>query len=78
MSMDMQENTETIQDIWDNVKFVNGHSKICGRQPLKNFKSYDLVKQIISLQIFNGCFPQILFGPFLNTLPHITMYGNAK
>ena len=52
MSMDMQENTETIQDIWDNVKFVNGHSKICGRQPLKNFKSYDLVKQIISLQIF--------------------------
>ena len=26
--------------------------------------------QTISLQIFKGCFPQILLGPFLNNLPH--------
>ena len=36
---------------WDKV-FKNGLAKICGRQPLKNFKAYDLIKQIISLQIF--------------------------
>ena len=29
--------------IWDKV-FKNGPSKICGRQPLKNFKRYDLPK----------------------------------
>ena len=33
--------------------FKNGPSKICGRQPLKVFKGY---------------LPQILLGPFLNTL----------
>ena len=31
-------------------------------------KGYGLLKQIISLQIFNGCPPQILLGSFLNTL----------
>ena len=30
----------------------NGPSKIFGRQPLKNLKLYDLLKQTISLQIF--------------------------
>ena len=40
--------------IWDKV-FKNGPSKICGRQPLSFFK---------------GCLPQILLGPFLNTLSH--------
>ena len=34
---------------------MNEPSKICGRQPLK-------------IIIFKGCLPQILFGPFLNTL----------
>ena len=42
--------------IWDKV-FKNGPSKMCGRQPLKNLKSYG--------------FPQILLGPFLNTLSHM-------
>ena len=37
--------------------FKNGPSKICG--------------QTISLQIFKGCIPQILLGPFLNTLAHL-------
>ena len=32
--------------------FKNGPSKICGRQPLKNLKSYVLPKQTISLQFF--------------------------
>ena len=32
--------------------FKNGPSKICRRQPLKNFKEYGVPKQIISLQIF--------------------------
>ena len=40
---------------WDKV-FKNGPSKICGRQPLKKLK---------------GCLPQILLGPFLNTLSQI-------
>ena len=37
--------------IWDKV-FKNGPSRICGRQPLKNFKRYGLRKETISLQIF--------------------------
>ena len=45
--------------------FKNGPSKICGRQPLKNLKRYDLPKQTMSLQSFKGCLPQILLGPFL-------------
>ena len=46
--------------------FNNGPSKICGRQPLKNLESYGLLKQTIFLEIFIGCFPQIVIGPFLN------------
>ena len=38
--------------------FKNGASKVCGRQTM-------------SLQTFKDCFPQILLGPFLNTLTHI-------
>ena len=29
----------------------------------------------ISLQIFQGCLPEILLGPFLNTLSHIFASG---
>ena len=36
---------------WDKV-FKNGPSKICGRQPLKNLKGSDLLKQTLSLQVF--------------------------
>ena len=42
--------------------FKRGLSKFCGRQPLKNFKGYGLLKQTIL---------QYLTDPFLNTLSHI-------
>ena len=47
---------------WDKV-FKNGPSKICGRQPLKN-----------PFKFFKGCLPQILLGPFLNTLSQISLF----
>ena len=31
-----------MKDIWDKV-FKNGPNKICGRQPLQNFKQYGLL-----------------------------------
>ena len=34
---------------------------------------YGLLRKTISLQFFKGCLPQILFGPFLNTLTHISL-----
>ena len=40
----------------DQVKFV-------GRQPLKHLKRH--------FKFFKGCLPQILLGPFLNTVPQI-------
>ena len=39
------------QPIWDKV-FKNGPSKICGRQPLKNWRGMVCFKQTIPLQIF--------------------------
>ena len=36
---------------WDKV-FKNGPSEICGRQPLKNLKGYDLLRQTVPPQIF--------------------------
>ena len=42
--------------------FMNGPTKVCGRQPLKHLKGYGLLKQKI---------PKILFGSFLNILSHI-------
>ena len=59
--------------IWDKV-FKNGLGKICGRQPLKNLKEYDLLKQTIQpFKFFKGCLPQTLLDPFLNTLSHILL-----
>ena len=46
--------------------FKNGLSKICGR-----FKKFGIIWsgwQTISLQIFKGCLPQNLPGPFLNNV----------
>ena len=63
-----------IMIIWIKV-FKNGPSKICRRQHLKNMKWYGLLRQAISLQIFKGCLPKILIGPFLNNLTHM-MYGS--
>ena len=44
--------------------FENGLSKICGRQPLKKLKG-----DLHPFKNFKGCFPQVLLGLFLNTLP---------
>ena len=54
-------------DIWDKVLKYRP-SKICGRQPLKNLKGYGLLKRTNHFKFFKGCLPQILLGPFLNTL----------
>ena len=54
---------------WDKV-LKNGPSKICGRQPLKNFKGYGLPYPY-GLPQRIGCLPQILLGPFLNTLSQL-------
>ena len=53
-------NSDRANSKWIKV-FKNGPSKICGRQPLKNMKSYHY-------KFFKGCLPQILLGPFLNAL----------
>ena len=41
--------------------FKNGTSKICGRKPLENL----------------GCLPQVLLGPFLNTLSQIIGFSGS-
>ena len=61
--------------IWVKV-FKNGQSENCGRQPLKNFKGYDPLRQTIIIQIFKGCLPQILLGPFLNTLTYLMLISH--
>ena len=52
--------------IWGKI-FKNGPSKIYGRQRFKKLKLYGLLKPY-PIKIFKGCLPQVLFGPFLNTL----------
>ena len=52
----------SIYHIWD-IVLRNGLGKSCGRQPLKNMERYGL--------LFKSCLPQILLGPFLNTLSYI-------
>ena len=49
-----------------------GSSKICGRQLLKNCfnRSYHF-------NFFKGCLPQILLGPFINTLSHLFIWAFA-
>ena len=54
-------------DKWDKV-FKNGPSKIYGRQPLKDF--------LKAVRFFKGCLPQILPGPFLNTLSQMSLHIN--
>ena len=49
-------------DMWVKV-FKKGQIKICGRQPLKYLEGFK----------FQGCLPQILLGPFLNNLSHVTL-----
>ena len=40
-------------------------------QSIQEWTKQNLLKQTISLQIFKRCLPQILLGPFLNTLSHL-------
>ena len=54
-------------DRWDKL-FKNGPSKICGRQSLKKLKGYFCLSKPYPSKFFTGCLPQILLGPFLNTL----------
>ena len=58
--------------------FRNRPSKICGRQHLKNLKGYGRFKQTIYItsDFFNGCLPQILLCPFLNSLSHTASLCN--
>ena len=72
-------NTSTCTQMLDNssvtIKWVkifkNGPSKLWGRQPLKNLKWYMVCSRPYYLKFFKGCLPQILFGPFFNTLTQI-------
>ena len=59
--------------IWGKV-IKNGPSIICGREPLKNLKVYDVFKadHAYPFNFFKDCLLQILFGPFLNTLFHLS------
>ena len=63
-------------DRWDKV-FKSEPSKFCGRQPLKNFKIYDLLKQTISLEISQRLSSRNLLSPLLNTLPQIILWNEA-
>ena len=47
--------------------FKNGTSKICGRQP-KKLRWMVLLSRPYHLIFLKGSLPQILLGPFLNTL----------
>ena len=68
-----------LRAVWDNV-FKNRSSKICGNQPLKNLKQTYLSRPH-HFKIFKDSLPQILRGPFLNTLslwrlvPHMNTWS---
>ena len=51
--------------------FKNGSIKVCGRQPLKILKHMVCLSRPYRFKVFKNCLPQILLGPFLNTLSHI-------
>ena len=53
-----------LKDTWAKV-FKNGLSKVCGSRPY-HFK------------FFKGCLPQILLGPFLNTLTYMNLLPKCK
>ena len=56
---------KSLEDFKWNKVFKNGPSKICGGQSLKAY-------------IFKGCLPQILLGPFLNTLPNHSLADHLE
>ena len=53
-------------------------SKVYGKQPLRNWKEYDRLSRPYPLKYFKGCLPQILLGPFVNTLSHISHEVNDE
>ena len=57
----------------------NGPSKICGRQPLKNLKGFGLLQvDHTPLNFVKGCLPQMLLGPYLNTLSHMILTDSKQ
>ena len=52
--------------------FENGPSKICEKQSLK------IWRDMVGFRQSKGCPPQILLGPFLNTLCHIYSWHVKK
>ena len=71
LKLALNQNRSSNTILWDKV-FKNGPSKVCGRQPSKKVKWYGLfLTHRINSNNFEGCLPQILLGPFLNTLSHI-------
>ena len=53
---------------------MDGLSKIYGRQTLKYLKGYNLLKgDHDSSNFLKAVFSQILIGPFLNSLPHMSL-----
>ena len=71
----LQNESERIN--WDKV-FKNGPSKICGRQPLKFEVVWSGLGRPYHVKFFKGRLPQILLGPFLNTLSHISFLENVN
>ena len=61
----------TYRIIWVKV-FESRSSKICKRQPLINLADH------YHFKFFKGCLPQILLGPFLNTLTYINHLYKAN
>ena len=58
--------------------FKSGLSKSCGRHPLKIWRDVFCLSRPHLFKFFNGCLPQNLLRPLLNTLSHITCVKLAK
>ena len=54
--------------------FKNGTSKICGRQLLKIWIDIVCLDKPYQFKFLKGFYPQILLGPFLNTLTQMLWY----
>ena len=51
--------------------FKHEPGKICGRQSSRNWSNMVCFSRPYHFKFFKGCLPQILRGPFLNTLSQI-------
>ena len=67
---------QSLCNTWDKV-FKSGPRKICGRQPLRNLKGYDLLKQIYFTPFSSVCVVNseqinvfwVVFGGFVRSKP---------